>query len=115
MSINLDFSAVNTEPLAVGVYALNIDACEETVSSTGKPMIKVRFKEPNTGIAIFENYVIQDNTLWKLKELLDALGYDTSAGLDVEPLELVGQMVNASVVQREYEGSIQNSVKKVLK
>lgn len=113
---NLNFSSIpSREPLAEGVYLMNIEAVDEKQSSTGKDMLLVRFKEPETGTAIFENYVLTVDALWKLQELCNAIGIDTSADMDTSELipELIGQTVKVKVIQEDYEGRIVNRAKKV--
>lgn len=113
---SLNFSEIpSREPLAEGMYVMTIEAAEEKTSSTGKPMILVRFKEPETNTAVFENYVLTLEALWKLKELLDALGVDTSANMDSADVAalLVGQSVKAKVIQDTYQDNITNRIKKV--
>ena len=52
--------------------------------------------------------------LWKVKELFDALGIDTSALVEMDVNELVGLEVQAKVIQETYNGDIMNRVKKIL-
>lgn len=114
MGKTLDFSNVaGNEPLEEGMYELDIIKVEEKTSSTGKDMVLVTFKHQETGTAIWENYVLQENCLWKLKELLDAVGFDTTGALELDFEELVGQTVNAKVVQDEYNSQIKNRIQKV--
>lgn len=113
-NINLDFNSVpSREPLAEGVYVFEIKSVEEKVSSAGNDMWLVRFDEVESGTAVFDNYVLKSNCLWKLKELLDALGFETSANLDIDPQDLVGQVVKGKVIQEDYEGSPTNRMKKI--
>lgn len=117
MAINLDFSSVpSREPLEEGVYHLQIAKVEETNSSTGNPMLKVEYDvlgvEGNR--KLWDNYVLIDKCLWKVKELFDALGIDTSALVEMDVNELVGLEVQAKVIQETYNGDIQNRVKKVM-
>ena len=115
--LNLDFSNVpKREPLAEGVYELTITAVEVTTSKEKKtPMLKVTFDEIETKTRIWENYVIQDNALWKLQELLDVIGIDTSGDLSgFDEQELVGVVVQAKVIQDEYNGQTTNRIKKIL-
>ena len=117
MAINLDFSSVpSREPLEEGVYHLQIAKVEETNSSTGNPMLKVEYNvlgvEGNR--KLWDNYVLIDKCLWKVKELFDALGIDTSALVEMDIDELVGLEVQAKVIQETYNGDIMNRVKKVL-
>lgn len=111
---SLNFSNISKrEPLAEGLYILRIDEATECVSSTGKDMIKVKFIEEVTNTALFDNYVLTEAALWKLADLLDALGYDISGELDFEVTELAGASVKAKVTQEEYNGSTVNRIKKV--
>lgn len=112
--MNLDFSSVpSREPLEEGLYECLIKKVEEKTSSNGKPMISVLFEETESKAGIFENYVIQENCLWKLKELLDAVGMDTSAQVNLDTTELEGVIVKCKVIQDEYNGDIVNRVKKI--
>ena len=115
--VKLDFSSVpSREPLEEGVYHLQIAKVEETNSSTGNPMLKVEFDvlgvEGNR--KLWDNYVLIDKCLWKVKELFDALGIDTSALVEMDVNELVGLEVQAKVIQETYNGDIMNRVKKIL-
>ena len=117
MAINLDFSSVpSREPLEEGVYHLQIAKVEETNSSTGNPMLKVEYDvlgvEGNR--KLWDNYVLIDKCLWKVKELFDALGIDTSALVEMDVNELIGLEVQAKVIQETYNGDIMNRVKKVM-
>lgn len=115
--LNLDFSSVpSREPLAEGVYTLRIAKVEETTSSTGNPMLKVEYDVIGVegGRKLWDNFVLIDKALWKLKELFDALGIDTSSIVEMDVQELVGLEVQAKVVQDTYNGDIVNRVKKIL-
>ena len=115
--LNLDFSSVpSREPLEEGVYHLQIAKVEETNSSTGNPMLKVEYNvlgvEGNR--KLWDNYVLIDKCLWKVKELFDALGIDTSELVEMDVTELVGLEVQAKVIQETYNGEIMNRIKKVM-
>lgn len=115
--LNLDFSSVpSREPLEEGVYHLRIAKVEETTSSTGNPMLKVEFDvlEVDGNRKLWDNYVLIDKCLWKVKELFDALGVDTSELVEMDVTELVGMEVNGKVIQETYNGDIVNRIKKVL-
>ena len=114
--LNLDFSSIPSRaPLDEGVYNLRIAKVEETTSSTGNPMLKVEYDvlgvEGNR--KLWDNYVLIDKCMWKLKELFDALGIDTSEIVEMDVTELVGMQVNAKVIQETYNGDIVNRVKKI--
>lgn len=114
---NLDFSSIpSREPLEEGIYLMTIEHIEEKTSSTGNPMLLVRFKEPETGTAVFENYVLLPQNMWKLGELVEACGIDPKelGSVDTEELipMLTGIQVKAKITQDTYEGRITNRVKK---
>ena len=115
--LNLDFSSVpSREPLEEGVYSLTIAKVEETTSSTGNPMLKVEYDVNDVpgNRKLWDNYVLIDKCLWKVKELFDALGIDTSALVEMDVNELVGLEVQAKVIQETYNGDTMNRVKKVM-
>lgn len=117
MAINLDFSSVpSREPLEEGVYHLQIAKVEETTSSTGNPMLKVEFDvlDVEGNRKLWDNYVLIDKCLWKVKELFDAVGIDTAELVEMDVAELVGLEVNAKVIQEAYNENIMNRIKKIM-
>ena len=114
--LNLDFSSIpSREPLDEGVYSLTIAKVEETTSSTGNPMLKVEFDVNGVdgNRKLWDNFVLIDKCLWKVKELFDALGIDTAEIVEMDPVELVGLEVMAKVIQEDYNGDIVNRIKKI--
>lgn len=114
--MNLDFSSVpSREPLDEGIYSLTIAQAEETTSSTGNPMLKLEFdvNDVDGNRKLWDNYVLIDKCMWKLKELFDALGIDTSEVVEIDVSELVGMQVNAKVIQETYNGDVVNRIKKI--
>lgn len=114
-NLNLDFSSVqsNNVVLEEGLYSVVIEAVEEKTSSTGKPMLLVRFREANTNTALFENYVLTENCLWKLKELLDAAGVEADGIVDLDTDCLIGVAFTAKVIKEDYNGNEVNRIKKI--
>lgn len=118
--LNLDFSSVpSRDPLEPGWYHARISAVEEKMSSTGKPMLMLTYEivgtEDGEEIAgnrkIFENLVLTDNALWKVKAVFGALGIDTDEIVDMDTDELVDMELLLKVVQEEYQGEIRNYTK----
>lgn len=115
--LNLDFSSVpSREPLEEGIYHLSIAKAEETTSSTGNPMLKIEYDvlEVDGNRKLWDNYVLIDKAMWKVKELFNAVGIDTSEIVEMDVAELVGLEVNAKVIQETYNGDIVNRIKKVM-
>lgn len=114
MGISLDFSNVaKRDPLAEGIYNVVLEEMEEKQSSTGKPMLAARFREPESNTAIFENFVLTPDALWKLQNFCNAIGLDTSEVSDTDAIieAALGAEVQVKVVQREYNGNVTNSIK----
>ena len=114
--LNLDFSSVpSRDPLEEGIYSLTISKAEETTSSTGNPMLKLEFDVNGVdgNRKLWDNFVLIDKCMWKIKELFDALGIDTTAVVEMDITELVGLQVNAKVIQEEYNGDTVNRIKKI--
>lgn len=117
--LNLDFSNVpSRDPLPEGTYPASIAKVEQILSkSSGNPMLKIEFNiddEQFQGRKVWGNYVLTENAMWKVQELFSALGLDTDAIVDMDTDELVGMTCNLKIAQREYEGNIQNEIKKAL-
>lgn len=112
--MNLDFSNVRgNDPLPEGTYLLTLEHIEQKTSSTGKAMLQARFREEETGTAVFENYLLQENCLWKLKELLSAAGLECAGNIDFDPESLVGLQFSAKIVLEDYNDSEVNRIKKI--
>lgn len=115
--LNLDFSSVpSREPLEEGVYHLQIAKVEEKTSSTGNPMLSIEYDVVGVdgNRKLWDNYVLIDKCLWKVKELFDALGIDTAEIVEIDVAELTGLEVQAKVIQEDYNGETVNRVKKIL-
>lgn len=113
-NLNLDFSNVAGNVLLnEGMYNVTIESVEEKTSSTGKQMLLIRFREEESKAALFENYVLSENSLWKLKELLSAAGIACVGKAEVDTEELIGLIFKAKIVQDEYNGAVVNRIKKI--
>lgn len=115
--LNLDFSSVpDRTPLEEGVYTLQIAKVEETESSNKNPMLKVEYDvlDVEGSRKLWDNFVLIPAAMWKLKELFNALGMDTSEVVEMDVQELVGETIQAKVIQETYNGDIVNRVKKIL-
>ena len=113
-NLNLDFSNVRGNVvLEEGTYNVTLKKVEEKTSSTGNPMLFVVFEEEETGTGLFENYVLTEKCLWKLKELLVASGVECDGAIDIDPEELLGLCYKAKVIKEDYNGSPVNRIKKL--
>lgn len=113
--INIDFSSVpSREALPDGMYNLQIDKIQETVSPAGNPMWSVTFNvlEVEGKRKLWDNFVFVEQSLWRVKEFFDALGLDTSEIVSMEPEELLGYTVQARVTTEDFQGEARNRIKK---
>jgi hypothetical protein len=115
MGKTLDFSNAGGVILDDGVYVFLIKAVKEKASKTGKDMWLLTFEEEDSKAVIFENYVLEASSAWKVKELLSAVGFEVPKGsMELpDPSDLVGQFVKGKVETEEYNGEPKNSIKKV--
>lgn len=115
--LNLDFSSVpSREPLEEGIYHLQIAKVEETESSNGNPMLKIEYDVVGVdgGRKLWDNYVLIPKSMWKVKELFDAMSIDTSELVEMDVVELVGGEVQGKIIQETYNGDIVNRIRKIL-
>ena len=110
MAIRLDFSNIEGgefEPIPAGDYLVEIEKCEAKTSSSGNDMLTMTFNVVEgdyAGRKIFDNYVLTEKALWKLKSLFVALGEDVDGILEFDPSDLIGQTFLATVSIEESPG-----------
>lgn len=121
----LDFTNIEDwggdfEPIPAGVYDAVIDATRSEVrqSQAGNTVLNVAFVIQNhpeyTGRIVFENYAITDKALWKIGQMLEALGFDVKGKkFTFDHGELHNKRCRIHVIQEEYNGTLRNRVKRV--
>jgi uncharacterized protein DUF669 len=91
-----------------GNYLVEVTEVEQTESEAGNDMFKWTFtgKEGKAKSKIFYQYTtLNEEALWKLRGLLEALGVDVPKGpLDLDLDEMVGLELTAVVGDEEYKG-----------
>lgn len=113
------------EPLPVGTYDVTVDTAEATQSSSGKDMIKVKFKVlggPHEGRGLFNQFVISPdsaNALAFFFRHMAAFGLDekyfaTNPQLEAVAAALVGKVCRVKVSIREWQGQDRNQVDAVM-
>lgn len=118
MPLRLDFSQVqggDFEPIPEGDYLVEIEKVEHKHSQSGNEMLQMTFNVVEgeyAGRKVFDNYVLTQAALWKLKSLFVALGKDVSGIAEFEPDELIGNKFIATVSVEEYNGNENNRIKK---
>ena len=110
-------------PLKPGWYTLKVDAIKETNDDSEYLADKNGFKyvmfeftvsgEPNRLFDRFylneEEYEYRNVNLGKFKQLVKACGFDSDEEGDTD--KMLGKVVSADVVTKEYKGSTFNNVK----
>ena len=119
MTIKLDFSNVtggNFEPIPAGDYTVEIEKVENRTAKSGNEMLSLTFNVMEgeyEGRKIFDLYVLTEKALWKLKDLLVAVGVDTEGMVDLDIDDLVGEVFVANVEIQESPGyDPQNRIKR---
>jgi len=116
MALNLDFSSIPAnEPLEEGIYEFTIIEAEETKSrEKGTPMIKITFEELQTKKRVWENFILTEKALWKLRSLLEVLGYECGGPIELDPEDLIGSTVRCKVIGDTYNDQPVNRIKRFL-
>ena len=94
-SVSVDFDGVESGggiPVADGTYlARPTKASEDEGSDSGQPYIswkwKIKEKGPAEGAVVWDNTSLQPQALWRLRTLLECLGYEVPDGLMDVPYE----------------------------
>ena len=114
--VSVDLSGVETGGKAIpeGVYTVKVNEAELAESQTGNPMVKFVFEVTegkNKGAKLFENCSLQPQALFKLKNLLMALGYDIPEGaFDLEVDDLLDLECQVEVAHEKYEGKTKSRI-----
>lgn len=90
------------EPVPPGTYNCTIVAAEPTTSkSGGNPMIKIRWRIDDEGDMhkrnIFDNLVFSPNALWRVRQVLEALGFANNFNGAVNPESLIGEQATLKI------------------
>lgn len=104
----LDFTNVESfAKAAEGRHRVKIVEINEQTSQGGDDMLVFVFeviKGESKGARVYENCVLTDKALWKLQQILQAIGIkcDGKVALDLD--KLIGKICEVDVFHEEYEG-----------
>ena len=108
---SFDFTGVETGGKAVpnGTYLAEIaDVEEKTGSDSGEPYWLVKWKileGPGKGATVYDNVSHQPQALWKMRGLLESIGYDVPDGaLEVDEADLVGEQCQVEITNEKWNG-----------
>lgn len=106
----IDFSGVETFARAPeGVHVAKIVTVEETTFQSGNEGFKVAFeilKGAGKGARVYENFPLADNSLWKLKTLLEAVKIKCDGRIILDTDKLIGKTLEIEVYHEEYDGKM---------
>lgn len=108
-------SGINPKHLEEGDYSAKIVKVEETMKEgdNGKvPMWNFHFQLEDMKSAVYPYYCkLQENQLWKLRNLLVAAGKQVpKKSVSVDPESLVGKVVAITLEDDEYEGKMKSII-----
>lgn len=109
-SVNVDLSGVESSRKTIpeGTYTLTVNAANQKNSSNNNPMIAFEFEVadgPYKGAPLYENCSLQPQALFKLKSVLEALGFEIpNRAFDLNLRDLIGLTCEVEVGHEVYEG-----------
>lgn len=117
--VKVDLTGVESYTRASeGIHTAKIASIELTQSQGGDDMLKIAYeviKGEDKGCKVFDNIVLTEKALWKLKSLLQAIGMkaDGKVALDLDKME--GKICDITVIHEEYNGQLRAKVSEVTK
>lgn len=106
--IKIDMTGVEAYgKVGEGIHPAKIVEVEQTTSQAGDDMITVAFEVtagPDKGGRVYDNFVLSQKALWKLKVLLKALGMKCDGKLIVDLDRMIGKACDVEVFHDEYNG-----------
>lgn len=89
------------EPVPAGTYNCTIVAAEPKTSKANNPMIAIRWRIDDEGPAhkrnIFDNLVFTPAALWKVRQVLEAIGFANNFAGAVNPESLIGEQATLKI------------------
>jgi len=115
LNVNFDDVAVS-EVVPEGRYSATIDGVEERVGQAEphNQYWNVEFTiqdQPVVGRKVWDVFMLQPQSLWKLKRLMQCANMPTEGRADLDSEELLGQEVGVVVMHETYEGQVRSRVK----
>lgn len=119
MALHIDFPEDSGfETIPPGTYTCSVfDASVLESKSSGAPYIAwtlIILEGDYSGRKLFYNTSLQPQALWKLREVLQALGMEVGDSIELELDELLGTHLVAETGLREWNGKEREEVQNVL-
>lgn len=104
----LDMSKVEARTrCSEGVHTAKIVEVQENTTQAGDDMLTMAFeviKGDSKGAKVYDNFVLTDKALWKLKQLLQAIGVKCDGKIILDLDKLIGKVCDILVYHEEYNG-----------
>ena len=112
--IKIDFTGVEASARCEeGQHFVKLTSMEEKTSQAGNDMLVGTFevvKGDSKGSKLYENFLLSQSGLWKLKSYLQAIGVACDGKIALDPKTLIGKQCIATVVHEEYNGKIKAKI-----
>lgn len=90
-----------------GIHTVKLVQIDEGTSQAGDDMLKATFEVVSgnsKGARVFDNFVLTDKALWKLKMMLQGMGIKCDGKIALDLDKIVGKLVDVEVAHEEYNG-----------
>lgn len=108
--VKVDFSGVQAyKRCEEGIHTAKLVQIDEGTTQGGDDMLKATFevtKGESQGARVFDNFVLTEKALWKLKLFLTEIGQKSEGKVAIDLDKLVGKLVNIDVTHEEYNGQL---------
>lgn len=108
--VKIDFSGVQAyKRCEEGIHTAKLVQIDEGTTQSGDDMLKATFevtKGESQGARVFDNFVLTEKALWKLKLFLTEIGQKSEGKVAIDLDKLVGKIVNIDVTHEEYNGQL---------
>lgn len=115
----LDLTNVETfTKMSEGIHRVKVVSCEDKTTQAGDDMIAIAFEAVNgadKGSRVYDNFVLTDKALWKLKQLLKSLGVKCDGKIVLDTDKLIGKQCDAEIFHEEYNGQLRARVNEYTK
>lgn len=113
-TVKVDMTGVETYTKASeGIHTAKVSEIEDKVSQGGDQMLQFTFeiiKGEDKGCKVFDNFVLTDKALWKLKSFLQAIGMKADGKLKIDLDKLIGKTCDIEVFWDEYNGQTRSKI-----
>ena len=117
--LKLDFTGVESfQRVAEGLHTVKVASAEVKQSQGGNDMIVVAFevtKGVDKGGRVYDNFVLTDTALWKLKGFLQAIGMKADGKVQLDVDKLLNKVCTINVQHEEYDGKLRARVESIMK